>query len=336
MNTQGFCLFLQSRRLSDQQVEEHLAIVSRFEEYLCQLTPPLSLEDAGAEATQAFIDQLTKEGSNSYANLLALARYGLFSRNDAVYLAPLELLDGAEVFENLYRKVGEVAGESRQSEIFHDIPIPPLDTPNKQKTDLTRIVMERINQSLDPETHARLFSDSFRDLPDAHFEPDRLKYLEIGDFDQFLEYKRAEFIAQLEQLMAEGRPFFNQEVTQEVVDFVRADPEISQGVRDGNILYVTKIPYLAKQYLAETDPYKKRYYACHCPWARESLHEGETPVSARFCACSAGYHKRPWEVVFGQPLQADVLESALQGDLRCRFAIHLPEQVKGDGRKASQ
>jgi hypothetical protein len=336
MNTQGFCQFLQSRRLSDKQVEEHIAIVSRFEEYLCHLTPPLSLEDAGAEATQAFVDQLTKEGSNSYSNLLALARYGLYSRNDDVYRIPLELLDGAEVFEKLYRKVGEVAGEAHQSEIFHDIQMPPLGTPNKQKTHLTRIVMERINQSLDLETHARLFADCFRDLPDAYFEQDRLKYLEIGDFDQFLEYKRAEFIAQLEQLKDEGRLFFNQEVTQEVVDFVRADPEISQGVRVGNILYVTKIPYQAKQYLAETDPFQKRYYACHCPWARESLQEGETPVSSKFCACSAGYHKKPWEVVFGQPLQADVLESALQGDLRCRFAIHLPGTDKGDGGKASQ
>jgi hypothetical protein len=63
---------------------------------------------------------------------------------------------------------------------------------------------------------------------------------------------------------------------------------------------------------------------CHCPWARESLRQAEGPVPAAFCRCSAGYHKKPWEVIFGQPLEADVLESVLQGDLRCRFAIHLP------------
>jgi hypothetical protein len=32
-------------------------------------------------------------------------------------------------------------------------------------------------------------------------------------------------------------------------------------------------------------------------------------------------------VIFVQALQTDVLESALQGDLRCRFAIHLSESA---------
>jgi hypothetical protein len=133
----------------------------------------------------------------------------------------------------------------------------------------------------------------------------------------------------LEQLMVEGRLFFSQEICPEVVEFVRGDPEISQGVREGSIIYVTKIPYMKKEYLAETDPQMKRYYACHCPWARESLQAGEKTVSAKFCQCSGGFHKKPWEVIFGQPLHADVLESVLQGDLRCRFAIHLPEEISG-------
>ncbi len=71
----------------------------------------------------------------------------------------------------------------------------------------------------------------------------------------------------------------------------------------------------------------KRFYACHCPWARGSLRRGEMPVSARFYQCSAGFHKESWEVIFGIPLRAGVLESALQGDIRCRFAIHLPEDA---------
>jgi hypothetical protein len=136
--------------------------------------------------------------------------------------------------------------------------------------------------------------------------------------------KRDEFLNQLEHIKDEGGLFFSQEITDEVIEFVRSDPEISQGVRQGNTLYVTKIPYMAKEYLAETDPDRKRYYYCHCPWARESLRQSEGPVSARFCQCSAGFHKKPWEVIFGRRLEVDVLESVLKGDLRCRFAIHLP------------
>jgi len=327
MNIEGFRQFLLPRQLLDEQVEQHIRIVSRVEAYLASLNPPMTLENASDEAAQAFVDQLITESSNNYDNLVALLRYGYFCRNNALYVAILELLDGEEAFGGLYRKLGEVLGVEKRAEIIGEIQIPPLGISSQKKAHLTQIVMERLGHIVDADTQAQIFSDSFRDLPDTYYEKDKQKYWEIGGFDRYLETKRAEFIALLEQLLDEGRLFFSQEITQEVIDFVRADLEISQGVRKGNILYVTKIPYMTKQYLAETDLNLKRYYACHCPWARESLRNGETPVSAKFCQCSAGFHKKSWEVIFGKPLQADVLESVLKGDLRCRFAIHLPEEA---------
>ena len=99
------------------------------------------------------------------------------------------------------------------------------------------------------------------------------------------------------------------------------------GRRVGDIVYETKIPFLTRQYLAERDPVLKRYYACHCPWVRESLRRQSTRLVEDFCYCSGGFHKKVFEVIFAQPLKVDVLESALKGNLRCRFAIHLPEEL---------
>jgi hypothetical protein len=327
MDTNGYRQFLTDRNLTIEQVEQHIDITTRFESYLASATPALRLETATAQAAQNFIDILIAEGSSNYDNLIALALYGRFCKNDRLFVAVLELLDGEEAFAGLYRKVGEVMGSEKRDEIFASIPVPPLGTASRVKSRLTQTVMARLEETADPETLAKIFSDSFRDLQDSYFMDGKQKYWEIANFDRYLEYKRQEFIAHLEALMAEGRLFFSQEITSEVIEFVRSDPEISQGVRAGSILYVTKIPYMAKQYLAESDPDKKRYYYCHCPWARESLRKGETPVSSKFCQCSAGFHKKPWEVIFGRPLEADVLESVLQGDMRCRFAIHLPEEA---------
>jgi hypothetical protein len=324
MDKQGFREFLTTRKLDERQMLGHLAIVERFEQVLGALTPPLTLQTASAESAQEFVNRLITEGANSEENLFALARYGRFCNNNTLYVAILELLDGGEAFAGMYRKVGEVVGEKLRDEIFDGIALPQLGVPSWEKSGLTRQVMQRLERLVDFETYSRIFSDSFRDLPDEHYLADRERYQEIGDFDKFLEIKRQEFIAQLEQIKNEGGLFFSQEITDEVVDFVRNDPEISQGVRDGNILYVTKIPYMTKQYLAESNPQKKRYYYCHCPWARESLRQAGGPVSAKFCQCSAGYHKKPWEVIFEQKIEAEVLESVLNGDARCRFAIHLP------------
>ncbi|MBE0698444.1 MAG: hypothetical protein IH586_16125 [Anaerolineaceae bacterium] len=328
MNKQGFQEFLLNRKLNGEQVAQHIEITAQFERYLGSLIPPLSLETATAEATQGFVDQLIADGANSYDNLVALARYGRFSQNNELYVAILELLDGEEAFAGIYHRIGEVAGIEKRAEIFDDFLVPPLGTNSREKSRLTQVLMERLDHLVDPKTQSLIFSNSFRDLQDEYYQEDKQKYWEIGDIDKYLEIKREEFLAELEQIMTEGRLFFSQEITPEVIEYVRGDLEISQGVRQDNILYVTKIPYMAKEYLAETDPEKKRYFYCHCPWARESLRKGETIVSAKFCQCSAGFHKKAWEVIFGKPLQAEVLESVLKGDMRCRFAIHLPEEIR--------
>lgn len=327
MNKQGFEQYLQTRKLSPAEIDQHISIVEMFESYLTNEPEPAVLDQANANQARNFVDRLIAEDNNSYENLLALARYGRYSKNNALFVAILELLDGSEAMEGLYRKLGQVAGEQKRDEIFADIALPPLGIPNLEKSRITQLVIQRLERMLDAEECQRVFSDSFRDLPDEYYLADRKQYWEIGNFDQYLETKRQEFIAQLEQIRDQGGLFFSQEINTEVIDFVRSDPEISQGVRQGNILYVTKIPYMTKEYLAETDPEKKRYCACHCPWARESLQRGESPVSARFCQCSAGFHKKPWEVIFGRALVVDVLESVLQGDMRCRFAIHLPAEL---------
>ena len=90
---------------------------------------------------------------------------------------------------------------------------------------------------------------------------------------------------------------------------------------------MTKIPFAPQAYLDAKDPLMKRYYACHCPVARESIlatGEGVPPV---FCYCSGGFEKMPFDVVFGEPVEIKVLESVLAGDLRCRFAITIPDGV---------
>jgi hypothetical protein len=37
--------------------------------------------------------------------------------------------------------------------------------------------------------------------------------------------------------------------------------------------------------------------------------------------------KKPWEVMLGQPLEAEIVESVLTGGQWCKIAIHLPEQA---------
>jgi hypothetical protein len=255
---------------------------------------------------------------------VALARYGLFTQNNALFVAILELLDGAEAQPNFYRRVAEVFGEEVRDAVFAGIGVAPLGLPSPEKPRFIHPVVERLEARVGEEACKALLADSLRDLPDEYYLQERQKYQEAADIDEYLRQKKQAFVEQLEASQREGRLFFAQEITDEVLAFVKGDPEIGGGRREGNIIYETKIPYMTRDYLAETDPTLKRYYYCHCPWAREAVKNGNVTLTATFCNCSAGFHKKSWEVIFEQPLKAEVLESVLKGDARCRFAIYLP------------
>ena len=326
MEKQSFRNTLQSLALNEEQIEASIALAERFEAYVNKLNqmPPTDI-------AWEFSRRLIEEGHNTEANYMALIRYCRLIKNNAMFVALLELVDGGEVGDNLYRRVGERFGVEIRDEIFGGIGVAPYGTPSPDKPAYLHPVIEQLEARMGSDTCNEFLSASLRDLPDEYFLPEREKFRQASDIDAYLRQRKGAFVAQLEECQREGRLFFAQEVTEEVLDFVHSDPEMGGGRREGNIIYETKIPYMTKQYLVETDPTLKRYYACHCPWARDAIKDGKVKLAERLCQCSGGFHKKPFEVIFECPLKVEVLESVLRGDARCRFAISLPE-VASEGK----
>lgn len=316
MDKQAFQNMLEGRQVPADKLDSALELAERFEQYAAQHG------GFSTESAWAFSKTLIAEGQNSVENWITLARYGLFIKNNVIYVAFLEALDGGEAQENLYQRVAEQYGQALRDTVFAGIGVAPYGLPTREKPRYIHPVIERLEIALGAEACRALLADSLRDLPDYAWE--RELYQSCANVDEYIARKKQIFIEQMETCRREGRLFFAQEVTDQVLEFIRNEPEMGGGVRVGNVVYETKIPFLTKEYLAESDPTLKRYYYCHCPWAREAVKSGDR-VAPIFCNCSAGFHKKPWEGALGQKVEADVLESVLQGDDRCRFAIHLPE-----------
>jgi hypothetical protein len=320
MDTDAFRRFLEERKTPAEQIAPYIAMAEEFEAFIRQA----GRDEPTAADVRIFSARLMAGRRNTWDNYLAVLRYARFVKSNAAVVAVLELLDGTEAMQVLYEKMGQELGEKSRDRLWQDIPLPPLGTPTTELPRTARAIMERLEAAAGPDITRRLLSDCLRRLDPNWYLPEREKYLQCGSLDAYLERKGEEFIAQLEQIQREGSLFFNQEITPEVIEYVRTQPGVAREFRVGNVLYHVKIPHMAKEYLAATDEQLKRYYYCHCPWAKESLRAGEVPVPAAFCHCSAGFTKKPWEAVFGQPLEVDVVESVLRGDLQCKFAIHLP------------
>jgi hypothetical protein len=327
MDKAAFRSFLAAKNTPEQDVDVYIGIVTRFEDHLLSSCGDITNQPIPPSAIEAFSDLLIASGDNTWNHYLALARFAQFRQDYDAFRFIIEMIDGCEVMENLYKVVAEFLGGDIQQDIFSDIDLPPMGSPNTRKPAVTRTVMERLESKAGTNTCRELLKDCLRDLPDKNYLGERQKYQACGSLDAYLQQCGDAFIEELEKLKEEGSLYYTQPVTSAVVEFVRANPEISHGVRRGNKLYKTKIPYLADEYLKETDEALKSYYYCHCPWVRESLKDGNIGICSTFCSCSAGFMKKPWEVIFGQPLEAEMLESVLDGDPWCRFAIQLPDGV---------
>ncbi len=323
MDREGFRQLLKDRKVNEEKIEASITIAERFEAYIASLggTP-----DAASAWT--FSKMLIQEKQNTYDNLLALARYGRFIKDHNIYVAILELLDGAEVQPNLYQKVGTLFGNAIRDEVFAGVGVSPLGLPSPEKPFDLFPVLDRLIGAVGYDQVELLLSACLRDLPDEYFLDEREKFMKAPNIDVYLVNKHQELVEELQKCQQNGELFFSQEITDEVLDYVRERQEIESGVREGNIVYISKIPYQAKEFLVETDPTMKRFYACHCPWVRHSIKNGNIRMNPVFCNCSGGFSKKPWEVIFGQTLQVEVLESALMGDFRCRFAVQLPERLE--------
>ena len=318
MNKRGFRKFLEARKFPPEQMGAFISFAEKFAAYYEKYG-----DKSQVEIFTPFSNLMMAENLNTFENYYAIALYGRFLKNNALSLAALELIDGGEALDRLHRKTGEALGEIRRDEIFAGLELVPLGTPNSEKPAAMQAMIERLERA-EPNACKQILSTGLRDLPDEYYSETKKTFMACANIDEYLLLKKQELIVELEAIQRAGRLYFNQEITDEVIEYVRRDPEIGQGVRVGNIIYETKIPHQAKEYLAETDDNKKRHFYCHCPWVKESLKAGKSNISPIFCNCSAAFHKKPWEVIFGQTLQADVLQTVLNGDLRCRFAIHLP------------
>jgi len=331
LDEEGFRNFCISKKLNEETVRANIKMVKEFEAFLKKTNPKRDLRNATPNDLQSFVTHLMKTNKNTWDNLLALLRYARFAGNRKTEVASLTLLDGSDVLESLSNTVKQSVGERKHKEIFEGIELPPLGTPSKDKPNITKKFMERLEANLGEKTCREILLSGPHAGPKEDYLPERKKFLESKGIDDFLERRHKEYVDELEKHMKEKTLYFTQEIDEKVLEYVRNTPTCQNGVRKGNIIYVTKIPYMAKKYLREKDQRKKRYYYCHCPWVREAIKSGNIGISPNFCYCSAGFEKRPWDVIFDRPAKADVIQSVLKGDLVCEFAIHIPKEFLKPG-----
>lgn len=317
-----FWKYLKKRGLSAENADFAVSAVKEFAEYLEK--EKTSFDSAGLDTLKDYVSLLIKEGKNSMDRFVAIARYCNFAKKNDFYIYFASILNAVNVLPDIGKRLATIVGEGVRSRVFQGFELPPLGSPQDAYPRLTKKIIDRLEAELPSEVCRKVLTWNYHGVPVEAFKEKKERFEKAHSIDEYLRDEHQRFVEELTGYMKEGRIWFEQEITPEVVEFVKGNQEIQTGVRHGDRIYKTKMPFAPKQYLAEKDPVMKRYYGCHCQLVRTAIRDGKPKVSSMFCYCSGGYEKLCYDVVFGEPVEVELLESVLKGDTRCRFAIRIP------------
>jgi len=318
--------FLKDNKIDESKIEIFLSRIRDYEKFLNKEN--LTLETVKPKKLIEYTEYLVSVEKESALDFLrALMSYANFSKKYDFITEAIDIAESYMAMDTLFSRIAEFHGESIRNEIFKGLIIPPLGVHPEKKPDFTKIILKRVEEKLGEEETIKLLSPCLHGRPPGDIEGDKKALRELG-IDGFLAKKHQELIRRLEEHRDKGTLEFAQYVDDEVIEFVRNNQMLAEGVREGNIIYLCKHPYQIKKFLNAIDDRMKRFYLCYCPWIRGALKNGtEHELSKHFCHCSAGWYKLYWDQIFEQSIKVEPIKTALDGALECKFAVYLPENV---------
>lgn len=235
--------------------------------------------------------------------------------------------DKVNIIETLREEAVKTLGQEKWDEIKANIEMPADNMDAETLYHLIREMLKRFDTMVDPRTCKDIFCNVKHGLKHSDFIWAREKFLQYNDIDAFCLAMRRENIDGFTHAMKYGELFHGQPIDESVLRFIKEQPHLLYGGRVNTTIKAIAIPCETQKYIQEKDINKKRYYACHCKFARESiLHTGDF-VSKTLCNCSLGHTKIFWEAVLDTPLAGEVESSVLGDGLLCCFAIYLPDEI---------
>ena len=327
MIKKNFLQFLYEKEINEDQANIFISSLKEFDNSLKKKNqnidsiPPVEIID--------YSNYLAGKNPDYVLDFLrALINYANFIKKYDYIIEIIDISESYNAMDNLYERVAEKHGDLLKDEIFKDIEIPPLGVDPEKKPEFTKVLLKRLEEKIGKDKTIDLLKPCLHGRP-GDLIKEREDFLRLNDIDEFLEFKKQELIERLQKHQKEGTLEFAQYVDEEVIDFIKNTPSISPGIREGNIIISTKMPYQTKKHLQAKDKKMKGFYSCYCPWVRGAIKNGTNhELFSHFCYCSAGYTQKFWDAVFDQPTKVEPIKSPLTGGVLCKFAIHIPKEFQ--------
>ncbi|HOI47020.1 MAG TPA: hypothetical protein PLR26_04745 [Bacilli bacterium] len=317
-----FVEYYHKRNLPKESLNLAIHYLNQLDEF-CRNVGLESVDQLTTDLLDQFIQKMRKETVDKLELLLSIGRYyRLIKRND-LYIHITKYLGKLGVIESIVSRSEQLTNATLLETIKEELcQIDLLTTPEEAPVQL-QTIMDTLEKYIEPNTLDKILAFNHHQIPKSAFDEEVKYYQKANSLDDYLLDLHKRSIDEITRCFEKNEVWYEQQITQRVIDYVSSNQEILSAVRAGNDLYVTKIPYDTEQYLAATTDKEKAYHACHCPFAKEAIRKDHAKISPKWCYCSGGFTKYPFEVIFGKELEVTPLELAIHNSTRCRFKISL-------------
>lgn len=304
--------------VSQDTIRSAIKTIIQMESYLNKEVDQMTVMDI-----KKYMEYLVKSKQNTYENIIHFTRYFYYINNHKLYRHMMTYFNSAGVLENIIDRV-EMYGSIESKEVLKDqVSIHPFGTESDDLPIYASRLLELLDSRLDETTCNKVLAGNNHQISKEVFMREREYYQKATSFEEYLQDRHQRKVQELEQHYKENKVWFEQTVTREMIDFVKQNQEVLSGVIRDKKLYITKIPYDTKRYLESKTKIDKQYHACHCSFVKENIKLRKEDIPYRWCYCSAGFAKYPFEVILDKELEVKLLETPLKGDPICRFEIDL-------------
>jgi len=313
--------YYRKQNIDKATTEEAILQLTVFENFLASHNQ--SIDNCTFQIIQDYMDLLISKDTNQLTNIIPLARYFKVTGQHENYIYFTKITGGIGVISSIKERFSQHVDKTTLHKIFLTTTEPPLGTCPTKVPVFTKALMTQIQNEVTPEIYKRALAGNNHNIPIEIMLDEKKHYEKSSSLGSYLKERHTRKVEELQAYCDEKKVWFEQEITQEAVDFVKANQEILSAVKRDNYLYITKIPYRVEAFLKSDSDVERSYNACHCPFARESITDTSATIDSDWCYCSGGFAKFPFEVILDRPLEVELVSSALKGDSLCRFRIPL-------------
>jgi len=216
------------------------------------------------------------------------------------------------------RSLAETVGEKIRKKVLEGSEELLASVNQQEMIEWTRKAMNRLDALVDEKNRRKIMTGCACHFPEQRLLPLRAKYEETKNVDTVQRMLREMFRSDLKNEL---------KLDDELIERILGWGWGVAGVREGDTIVATKLPFELKECLKATDPREKRHHCCHCPRIRRAIRSSGPKISKTYCYCGAGFYKDIWEKILKQPVEVEVLETVLEGDDVCKIAIRLPSNI---------